>query len=83
MYFVYILHSCSLNKYYVGQTNNLDNRLSRHNSGRSKSTKPGIPWKLIFSLALPSRSDAMILEKKIKKRGAKRYLNDINYRGVA
>ncbi|WP_415831470.1 GIY-YIG nuclease family protein, partial [Flavobacterium terrigena] len=31
-------------KYYIGQTNNMEDRLRRHNSGYSLSTKNGIPW---------------------------------------
>ena len=32
MYFTYILYSKNLDKYYVGSTNNLENRMERHNS---------------------------------------------------
>ncbi|MFN3941656.1 MAG: GIY-YIG nuclease family protein [Flavobacterium sp.] len=32
-YFVYILHSPNYDKYYIGQTNNLEDRLKRHNEG--------------------------------------------------
>jgi putative endonuclease len=50
--------------------------LERHNQGRVKSTKFGIPWKIVLQQELPTRSEAMILEKQIKKRGAKRYIKD-------
>ena len=46
-YFVYILYSEKTDRYYVGQTQNLDERLVRHNTGRNKSTKPGIPLTLV------------------------------------
>ena len=77
MYFVYILYSRSLNKFYVGQTNNLNDRLIRHNMAREKFTKNGIPWDLIHNMEVESRSEALILERKIKKRGAKRFLEDL------
>ncbi len=38
-YFVYILWSNSTQKFYCGQTNNLQNRLFRHNAGESTYTK--------------------------------------------
>jgi putative endonuclease len=79
MYVVYILHSKSSLKYYTGQTDNLENRLQRHNSGLSLSTKTGKPWDLIYIIKLSTRSEAMLLEQKIKKRGAKRYLQDISF----
>ncbi|EAZ80850.1 GIY-YIG nuclease family protein [Algoriphagus machipongonensis] len=71
---VYILFSDKLGKYYVGQTRDLNSRLSRHNQGRERFTRTGCPWKLIHSIYCNSRSEAMILEKKIKNLGAKRYL---------
>ena len=76
--FVYILHSKSLDKYYTGQTNNLKDRLHRHNSGWQKHTKKGIPWKLVWSEFCKTREEAVKLESKIKKRGAKRFLADID-----
>ena len=79
MFYVYILYSLSKEKYYVGQTNNIEDRLRRHNSGYSLSTKNGIPWELITSFSLSNRSEAMILEKKIKSTGAKRYLISVGF----
>jgi putative endonuclease len=79
MYIVYILYSKSSLKYYTGQTNNLENRLYRHNSGLCLSTKSGKPWELIFQFKFITRSEAVLLEQKIKKRGAKRYLEDIEF----
>ncbi|WP_207422150.1 GIY-YIG nuclease family protein [Desertivirga brevis] len=32
MYIVYILYSSSLNKYYIGSTSNLPERLRKHNT---------------------------------------------------
>ncbi|WP_415831469.1 GIY-YIG nuclease family protein [Flavobacterium terrigena] len=74
-----MLYSLSKGKYYIGQTNNMEDRLRRHNSGYSLSTKNGIPWELITSFSLPNRSDAIILEKKIKAYGAKRYLISVGF----
>ena len=79
MFYVYILFSETKSKYYVGQTADIDDRLNRHNSGYSLSTKSGIPWQLITSFTFNTRSEALLLEKKIKKRGTKRYLEDIKF----
>ncbi len=80
-YIVYILFSESKQKHYVGQTDDIVNRLERHNSGRVKSTRYGVPWKLIKTIEVKTRSESMLLEGKIKRRGAKRYLED-NHFGV-
>jgi putative endonuclease len=53
--------------------------MQEHNSGKSKFTQIGIPWKLIKYFYLDSKSEAVRLENKIKKRGCKRFLNDLNY----
>ena len=79
MYTVYILFSKNSLKYYTGQTDNLENRLCRHNSGLSLSTKSAKPWNLTYQVKFSTRSEAMLLEQKIKKRGAKRYLEDIGF----
>ncbi|MCZ8198788.1 MAG: GIY-YIG nuclease family protein [Flavobacterium sp.] len=79
MYCVYIIFSEVLSKYYTGQTNNIDDRLRRHNNGLSSSTKSGKPWVLIYKIEFKTRSEAMLLELKIKKRGAQRYLTDIGF----
>jgi len=65
-YCVYILYSVSVDRYYVGQTSNLEDRLVRHNQGRSKYTKSGIPWTLKYKESFATRSEAMAREKKIK-----------------
>ena len=80
MYTVYIIYSTSKSRYYVGQTNDIDDRIKRHNNKESISTKNGTPWKLIYGTNLQTRSEAVLLETKIKKRGAARYLQDINFK---
>jgi len=74
--YVYILYSETRSGYYVGQTTDIEKRLKRHNSGKVISTRGGLPWELVLQLEVPTRSEAMLLERKIKKRGAKRFIND-------
>ncbi len=79
--YVYILFSEKRSEYYVGQTTDIEKRLKRHNAGIVPSTKRGIPWLLVLQIEVDSRSEAVVLEKKIKKRGAGRYLRNLG-RGV-
>ena len=74
--YVYILFSKRLDKFYVGYTNNLEKRLLTHNQGGKKFTTRGIPWILIKSYECQDISEAKKLEKKIKNRGIKRFLQD-------
>ena len=66
MYYTYIIYSESYDIYYVGQTNNLEDRVNRHNGNRNKYTKGKGPWILVFSQKLDSRSEAVKLERKLK-----------------
>ena len=66
MFFVYILYSSSFDKYYIGQTSNLDARIIRHNLGKENFTKKYLPWVLTFYLTKDTRAEALLLEKKLK-----------------
>jgi len=75
---VYILFSEQLQKYYVGYSSkNIKERLKEHLYNHKGFTAKTKDWNIIYQLKLNSKSEALLLEKKIKKRGAKRYLNDI------
>ena len=76
MFFVYILYSSLIKKFYLGNTNDLDDRLYRHNSGQENFTSKGLPWQLIWYKEVDTRKEAVRLEIKIKKRGINRFLND-------
>ncbi|WP_083937237.1 GIY-YIG nuclease family protein [Lewinella cohaerens] len=41
LHHVYILYSPSKDRYYTGYSSNVNDRLERHNGGRSKSTRSG------------------------------------------
>jgi len=45
-----------------------------HNSAQSKSTKAGIPWTLVYSKPLNSRSEAIKEEIRIKKMKSRKYI---------
>lgn len=71
-YTVYILFSESFNKYYIGQTSNPAQRIAMHNAGAVLSTKPYVPWIIVCQMKKATRSDAMVLEKKLKNLNRKR-----------
>ncbi len=65
-YFMYILKSKIVDRFYIGQTSNLKKRIKRHNSGEMFSTKPYCPWKIIYFETFLTRSDAMKREHFLK-----------------
>jgi len=79
MYFVYILQSIKDSKYYIGQTDNLDERLKKHNKGQVKSTRPIIPLVLVKKEVYATRSEARKRENYLKKlKGGNEFKKIIN-----
>lgn len=68
MFYVYILESLKNEWFYVGQTNNLNDRVKRHNRRSIKSTKSRCPYKLVYYEEFDKRADAMNREWEIKKK---------------
>ena len=81
-YTVYILYSDTCKKFYTGHTDNFANRFVEHNNGETRSIKTCIPWRMIWSVKVATRSEAMMLEKKIKSRGAARFLAELGIKVV-
>ena len=79
MFYVYILRSQRLQRYYVGSTEFVEKRLQEHNLGKSISTRAGIPWELIHIEVYTTRSEAVLQERRIKARGIGRYLTDVKH----
>ena len=52
---------------YVGYTNNINNRLLKHNTSKGAKYTRGKVWKLAYSKGYYSKSEAMKEEYKLKK----------------
>ena len=73
MFYTYILLSSKSHKFYFGSTNNLKERLSLHNQGKVKSTKHGVPWKLVWYGAFLTEKEARGFELYLKKGAGKSF----------
>ena len=82
---MYILKSKKDQKYYIGQTNNVESRLKRHNGGEVKATRNRRPFELIYTEEYKSREQVMKREKYIKSlKGGNEFKKIISIRwGVA
>jgi putative endonuclease len=79
-YFTYVLKSTIDNKLYVGWTNNLKNRIAKHNQGKVIATKTRKPLKLIYFEACLNRTAAINREKSLKTGFGRSYLKKrLNY----
>ncbi|MBU2109576.1 GIY-YIG nuclease family protein [Patescibacteria group bacterium] len=74
MFYNYVLQSVKNDNLYIGYTSNLKKRLKEHNQGLSKSTKPYMPWKLIYYEACLNEKDAKRREQYLKKTQGQRLL---------
>jgi len=69
IFYVYMLKTISKNKKktYVGYTNNLIDRLKKHNSNKGAKSTKGYEWKIIFKKKFLTKSKAMSYEYKLKR----------------
>jgi len=67
-------------KSYVGYTNDINLRLSKHNSNKGAKSTKGYKWLLIYSKKFKSKNEAMSFEYKLKKNKLlrKKILEDFN-----
>ena len=61
-YYVYLLIN-EKHEHYIGCTNDLKNRLKRHNSKQVEATKNGVPWKVKASFVFDEEQKAFEFEK--------------------
>ena len=66
MFYNYILQSKKNKSLYMGYTKDLKKRLIEHNKGLNKSTRPYLPWELIYYEACINKKDAKRREHYLK-----------------
>jgi putative endonuclease len=85
MFFVYILEALETKRYYIGQTENLDERVRKHNEGKNLSTKPYLPWQIKWYRGYDTRAEAIRVERKLKgikrRAGLEKFVIENNFTG--
>lgn len=74
VWFVYVIQSEIDATYYVGMSQNVQERLHQHNAGKSKYTSGHRPWKLIYMEEAGTSLDARRREKYFKSAAGKKHL---------
>ena len=75
MYYVYLIKSIEFpEKFYVGYTTDLVQRLETHNSGGSFHTAKYMPWALVMYLAFEDETKAKAFEKYLKSHSGRAFL---------
>ena len=75
MFKVYVLHSVSFNKIYIGYTSDIDERMLSHNElGKKGFTLKFRPWTLIYTESFNTKSEAMKREKELKSAQGREFI---------
>ena len=72
MCYLYILKSEEYGRHYIGITENIENRLAKHNGGGVESTKAFRPWKMVYTEKFVTKTEARKREIYLKKHGRER-----------
>ncbi|MSR85418.1 GIY-YIG nuclease family protein [Candidatus Uhrbacteria bacterium] len=68
MFFVYAIYNRKAGKFYIGQTENIQERLDQHNNHVFVGYTSRFPgeWELIYQESVTTRSEALKREKQLK-----------------
>ncbi len=66
MFYTYIIYSKSIDKYYIGASENPENRLKKHNAKNKGFTNQAGDWEIVYTKAFETKNLALTFEKQIK-----------------
>ena len=69
VYYVYLIKTLKgfIKKSYVGYTNNLSNRIQKHNNNLGAKSTKGYKWEIVYEKRFYSKNKALSFEYKLKK----------------
>ena len=67
MHFVYILYSADIDRFYVGESADPEQRLAHHRAGHQRFTCRAADWTMVFRMPVSSRGEALEIETTIKQ----------------
>jgi putative endonuclease len=74
MFFLYILYSKKVDRYYIGSTDNIEKRLESHLAGISRYTAIADDWVVAYSESFATRQEALRRELEVKKKKSRKYI---------
>ena len=77
MWYVYVLRSLKNSRLYTGSTNDLERRLTEHDTGQSKYTSLTKPFKLVYKEVYSTRIEARRRELFLKTGKGRKLLKSI------
>ena len=77
-FYVYILYSRLLDKYYIGHSGSaLEERLQKHLSQHKGFTAKVKDWEIVYTEIYSSKTEAFQREMQIKKRKSRKYIEEL------
>ena len=79
MHYIYIIYSHKIDKFYVGETQFVKQRLKQHNQETYKGafTKSANDWIIVKTIPFKSRNEALKAEKFIKKMKSRKFIHKL------
>jgi len=79
MFYTYILQSQKDKSFYIGYTQNMSQRLEKHNKAKKGYTSTKQPWKIVYYETFPTKTQAIQRERFLKAQKNKAfYISLIN-----
>ena len=76
-YYLYILHSKSLDRYYIGSTSNLEERFRKHLSNHKGFTSKSKDWGIVYREEFPSNKEAQARERWVKNQKSRKMIEEL------
>jgi putative endonuclease len=73
-FYIYIIYSPATDRYYVGESDNLEKRITSHNSGVSRYTSIAKDWKVVYTEEYTTRAQSISREREIKRKKSRKYI---------
>ena len=77
MHYVYILFSEKLDRYYVGMTSDIKDRIYKHNNIHHGFTNAAQDWVLVYTEEYHEKAEAQKRERTIKKWKSRRLIEKL------
>lgn len=66
MFYTYILHSPSKDRYYIGMSENPSERLKKHNNKHRGFTAQSDDWEIVYQKEFATKQEALFHERELK-----------------
>jgi len=74
MFYTYILFSKSRDRFYIGASGNLEQRVIKHNEKHKGFTGHTQDWELVYSEEFQTLAEARKRELQIKRKKSRKYI---------